>query len=100
VTPRRVVASGLHSPFILHGDDHCRPETPRLRIGDRSRSCRCWMSPAWCRKEAAHVVLHKGPPGQYLPRAVKEVEAESVAYVVASVHGMATDGYSFPYVAG
>ena len=35
-----------------------------------------------------------------LPRALKEVEAESVAYVVASVHGMPTDDYSFPYVAG
>jgi len=50
--------------------------------------------------EAAHCVLHEGPPGQYLPRPVKEVEAESVAYVVASVHGMPTDGYSFSYVAG
>ncbi|MST31888.1 serine/arginine repetitive matrix protein 2, partial [Acidimicrobiaceae bacterium USS-CC1] len=50
--------------------------------------------------EAAHCVLHEGPPGQCLPRPVKEVEAESVAYVVASVHGMPTDGYSFPYVAG
>jgi hypothetical protein len=50
--------------------------------------------------EAAHVILHERPPGQYLPRATKEVEAESVAYVVAATHGMATDGYSFPYVAG
>ena len=50
--------------------------------------------------EAAHCVLHEGPPGQYLPRPVKEVEAESVAYVVAAAHGMPTDGYSFPYVAG
>ncbi|MDA8061658.1 MAG: ArdC family protein, partial [Actinomycetota bacterium] len=49
--------------------------------------------------EAAHVLLHEGPPGQYLPRATKEVEAESVAYVVAASHGMASDGYSFPYVA-
>jgi len=50
--------------------------------------------------EAAHVLLHEGPPGQYLSRATKEVEAESVAYVVASTHGMATAGvYSFPYVA-
>lgn len=49
--------------------------------------------------EAAHVILHEGPPGRFLPRPVKEVEAESVAYVVASVHGMVTDGYSFPYVA-
>jgi hypothetical protein len=50
--------------------------------------------------EAAHCVLHEGPPGQYLSRPVKEVEAESVAYVIAAVHGMSTDGYSFPYVAG
>jgi hypothetical protein len=49
--------------------------------------------------EAAHVLLHAGPPGQFLPRPLKEVEAESVAYVVASAHGMATDDYSFPYVA-
>jgi hypothetical protein len=50
--------------------------------------------------EAAHVLLHELPPGRHLPRHLKEVEAESVAYVVASVHGMSTDGYSFPYVAG
>jgi hypothetical protein len=50
--------------------------------------------------EAAHVLLHEGPPGRFLDRAVKEVEAESVAYVVAAAHGMRTDGYSFPYVAG
>jgi hypothetical protein len=50
--------------------------------------------------EAAHVLLHQHPPACFLARALKEVEAESVAYVVASVHGMATDEYSFPYVAG
>jgi hypothetical protein len=49
--------------------------------------------------EAAHVILHTSPPGMFLPRPLKEVEAESVAYVVASVHGMPTDDYSFPYVA-
>lgn len=51
--------------------------------------------------EAAHVLLHDPAvrdPDR--PRHVREVEAESVAYVVASVHGMATDSYSFPYVAG
>ena len=50
--------------------------------------------------EAGHVLLHADGVGRELPRAVKEVEAESVAFVVAAVHGMATDGYSFPYVAG
>jgi hypothetical protein len=49
--------------------------------------------------EAAHVLLHTDPPGIYLPRPLKEVEAESVAYVVASAHGMTTGDYSFPYVA-
>ena len=49
--------------------------------------------------EAAHVLLHASPPGHFLPRALKEVEAESVAYVVGAAHGMQTDGYSFPYVA-
>lgn len=50
--------------------------------------------------EAAHVLLHQHPPASFLSRALKEVEAESVAYVVAAVHGMPTDDYSFPYVAG
>jgi len=49
--------------------------------------------------EAAHVLLHASPPGRSLPRALQEVEAESVAYVVGAAHGMQTDGYSFPYVA-
>lgn len=51
--------------------------------------------------EAAHITLHEPPgAGSMLPRQVKEVEAESVAFVVAHVHGMAADAYSFPYVAG
>jgi hypothetical protein len=31
--------------------------------------------------EAAHILLHEKPPGRGLPRQLKEVEAESVAYV-------------------
>ena len=50
--------------------------------------------------EAAHVVLHESEPGRSLPREAKEVEAESVAYLVAAAHGMPTGDYSFPYVAG
>jgi hypothetical protein len=49
--------------------------------------------------EAAHIVLHEPPPGRGLPRQLKEVEAESVAYIVTSAHGMNSDGYSFPYIA-
>ncbi len=45
-----------------------------------------------------HVLLHGDEPGRGLPRSLKEVEAESVAFVVGSVCGLSTDAYSFPYV--
>ena len=53
----------------------------------------------WCRKEAGHVLLHGSEPGRGLPRPVKEVEAESVAFVAGSACGLRSDLYSFPYVA-
>lgn len=49
--------------------------------------------------EAAHILLHENSSGRELPRQLKEVEAESVAYVVSFAHGMASDDYSFPYIA-
>jgi hypothetical protein len=49
--------------------------------------------------EAAHCLLHAGPPGQSFPRPLKEMEAESTAFLVAAAHGMSTGDYSFPYVA-
>ncbi len=49
--------------------------------------------------EAGHVLLHSSPPGSGLPRPLKEVEAESVAFIVAAAHGMRTDEYSFAYIA-
>ena len=45
------------------------------------------------------MLLHTEGGGHALARAVKEVEAESVAFVVARAHGMDTGSYSFPYVA-
>ena len=33
-------------------------------------------------------------------RGVREVEAESVAYLVAAAHGLPTDDYTFAYVTG
>jgi hypothetical protein len=33
-------------------------------------------------------------------RGIREVEAESVAYVLLAHHGLTTGGSSFPYVAG
>ncbi len=61
--------------------------------------------------EAGHVLLHD-PTGSTAAgagvgegttagcRGVKEVEAESVAYLVAGSHGLDTGGYTFPYVTG
>lgn len=47
--------------------------------------------------ELAHVLLHR--PGDELPRERREVEAESVAYVVCAAHGLPTGDYSLGYVA-
>jgi hypothetical protein len=54
--------------------------------------------------ELAHVLMHD--PAGFVDgqtsgcRGDAEVEAESVAYLVASVHGINADDYTFPYVAG
>ena len=46
--------------------------------------------------ELAHIDLaHEHEHG----RSVKEIEAESVAYIVANASGIATSAYSLPYVA-
>ena len=52
--------------------------------------------------ECAHALLHD--PDKKLPtadttRCDKEVQAESVAYIVASRYGLDTSEYSFPYIA-
>lgn len=52
--------------------------------------------------ELAHVVLHAGTDDASeaaVCTGVREVEAESVAFLVLAAHGLASDGYSFPYVA-
>jgi len=54
--------------------------------------------------ELSHVLMHN--PANFSDgqtsgcRGDAEVEAESVAYLVASVHGIDADDYTFPYVAG
>jgi len=54
--------------------------------------------------EVAHMLLHTDDKAltedALLHRNVAEVEAESVAHIVAMVHGLATEDYSVPYVAG
>ncbi|WP_243073690.1 ArdC-like ssDNA-binding domain-containing protein [Microbacterium sp. SS28] len=50
--------------------------------------------------ELAHIRLH-GPDHEALAhRGIGEVEAESIALMVASAHGMDTRDYTIPYVAG
>jgi antirestriction protein ArdC len=50
--------------------------------------------------ELAHIELGHGTEDCTDPRSRREVEAESVAYVVAMASGLDTSSYSFPYVAG
>ena len=45
--------------------------------------------------EVAHSLMHRTEHHSY---AWQEVEAESVAFIVSSVFGLDTSGYSFPYV--
>ena len=49
--------------------------------------------------ELAHSRLHDGDPEGMPDRAMREVQAESVAYAVAAALGLDTSGYSFGYVA-
>ena len=51
-----------------------------------------------CAHELAHVLLHT-TSGDREPRPVREIEAESVAYLVCAAHGMDPSGYSFAYLA-
>jgi antirestriction protein ArdC len=50
--------------------------------------------------ELAHIELGHGTRDCTDPRSRAEVEAESVAYVVAMASGLDTSNYSLPYVAG
>jgi hypothetical protein len=50
--------------------------------------------------EAAHMLLHSSGKGISIPREQKEVEAESVAFIVSAHLGVDTGEYSFGYVAG
>jgi DNA primase len=51
--------------------------------------------------EAAHMLMHDADNSDApAHRGLAEVEAESVAFIVAGFMGMPTDSYSFPYVAG
>jgi antirestriction protein ArdC len=50
--------------------------------------------------EISHAILHDPETGAKVERAIKELEAESSAYVICKALGLDTDAYSFGYVAG
>jgi antirestriction protein ArdC len=94
----QVTAAG----FELHRDD-CRPANGRTDYIARTVTVRPDVSEAQATKtlahELAHVLLHDGTAYALGCRGLVEVEAESVAYIVATAAGMPTDTYSLPYVA-
>ena len=47
--------------------------------------------------ELAHAILHVEPANDTTEHAIREIEAESAAYIVAHVHGLQAGGYTFPY---
>lgn len=74
-------------------------------FGDRRVVIERTLSPRQAAKtalhEAAHVLLHDDPKvRETLPREVREVEAESVAFIVAGALGLDTADYSVGYVTG
>jgi hypothetical protein len=101
---KELIESNGFAVDTVVGAEHLQGANGRTDLAARTVLVRADMDDAAMVKtlihEAAHVLLHQNPPGREVPRPLKEVEAESVAYVVASVHGMPTDDYSFPYVAG
>ncbi|HET9733518.1 MAG TPA: ArdC-like ssDNA-binding domain-containing protein [Acidimicrobiales bacterium] len=94
----QVTAAG----FTLERGD-CRPANGRTDYTIRTVTVRDDVSDAQAAKtlahELAHVLLHDGTEYVLGCRGLVEVEAESVAYIVASASGLATDAYTVPYVA-
>jgi antirestriction protein ArdC len=80
---------------------YTRPEDKVIQVTEGlspAQSCKTLIH------ETAHMLLHTSDreltQDALLHRNVAEVEAESVAHIVAQVHGLATEDYSVPYVAG
>jgi len=85
-----------------------RGENGFTEPGSKSIQITEGLSPAQSVKtlihEVAHMLLHCEDKAltedAILHRNVAEIEAESVAHIVAEVHGLPTSDYSVPYVAG
>ena len=100
---KQVAAAGFmlgrcESPSAIGGangrtDYAARTVTVRSDVSD-AQACKTLAH------ELAHILLdHEHDLGRMGCRGRLEVEAESVAYIVGAAEGLATDGYSLPYVA-
>jgi len=99
-----VDASGYH---IERGDCHgangfTRPSERLIMVRDDVSDAQAVKTLA---HETAHMLMHCGEEGgltadAMLHRSIAEVEAESVAHIVATVHGLPTEDYSLPYISG
>lgn len=76
----------------------CSPTEKHIRVCTRERDEKQQAKTAI--HEAAHMLLHSGGKGISIPREQKEIEAESVAFIVSAHLGVDTGDYSFGYVAG
>jgi DNA primase len=90
--------------YRLQLDETITPANGRTNFADRTVTLRSDLSPAQICKtlahEWAHIDLHSpGQPGSARPRPVKEVEAETVAWLLANHAGLDSGDYSFPYLA-
>lgn len=98
-----ITASGWTYEFVpsipgseANGD--CNPSGKHIRICTEGRDPRQQAKTGV--HEAAHMILHSGGKGISVPREQKEVEAESVAFIVSAHLGVDTGSYTFGYVAG
>ena len=100
---RLLTDRGFH---VERGD--CGPANGWTNYGTRTVRVRDDVDDAQAAKtlahEAGHVLLHDpaslGERTTAHCRGTQEVEAESVAYLVAATHGLRTDDYTFAYVTG
>lgn len=91
--------------FRIEPEAALAPANGRTNFATRVVSIAEGLSPAQRCKTMAHELAHalQHDPAVVAPtqsRAEKEVEAESVAWLVTRHAGLAADDYSFPYVAG
>lgn len=99
---------GIAAQITAHGysleREDCGDAYGQVVWADRTVTVRPDIEPAQAAKtlthELAHVLCDHEARRADTTRSVREVEAESVACIVAAVYGLDTLAYSVPYVAG